>query len=131
VSSRRVEPVAGALDAEVAVPGSKSITNRVLLIAALAQGTTAIDGVLFADDTEAMLDAVTRLGARVRVDRGHERVSIDGVAGVVQAGEFDVRQSGTTARFITPVVSLAPGRSLVDGHPQMLTRSWPRSNSSA
>ena len=60
-----VEPIEGPLDATVTLPGSKSLTNRALLCAALADGVSAIDGALRADDTEAMASALRALGARI------------------------------------------------------------------
>ncbi|HEX8803558.1 MAG TPA: hypothetical protein VF743_05180, partial [Acidimicrobiales bacterium] len=70
--ARAVEPVTGPLDATVRVPGSKSLTNRALVCAALAGGAGAtlsvVDGALFADDTEAMAAALRALGAGVEAD---------------------------------------------------------------
>ena len=63
-----IEPLASPPDATVALPGSKSITNRVLVTAALAAGDTVLDGVLFADDTWAMIEGLRRLG--IVVDAG-------------------------------------------------------------
>ena len=62
---RKVDPVEGPLDATVSVPGSKSLTNRALVCAALAEGVTAMDGALVADDTEAMVSALRGLGADI------------------------------------------------------------------
>ena len=67
-STHRVEPLTAPPDAVVAVPGSKSITNRALVCAALADGASTLRGIGRSDDTEAMLDAIARLGADVRVD---------------------------------------------------------------
>ena len=67
-SAHRVEPLTEPPDAVVAVPGSKSITNRALVCAALAGGASTLRGIGLSDDTEAMLDAIARLGADVRVD---------------------------------------------------------------
>ena len=62
---RAIVPVEGPLDATVSVPGSKSLTNRALVCAALAEGVTTIDGALVADDTEAMASALRTLGAEI------------------------------------------------------------------
>jgi len=122
--ARAVLPLDGLLDATVSVPGSKSITNRALLCAALAQGTSRLDGVLFADDTEAMLDCLERLGITVRVDRVHTAVELDGTAGVVPAGPavLDARMSGTTARFLAPLLACGSGHYVLDGAPQLRGR---------
>ena len=57
------------VEGTIALPGSKSISNRILLIAALARGTTRVEGVLEADDTDRMIEALDRLGVRVERDR--------------------------------------------------------------
>ena len=64
-----VEPVGGPLDATVVPPGSKSITNRALVAAALADGRSTLSGALVADDTEAMVDCLRRLGVAIDADR--------------------------------------------------------------
>jgi 3-phosphoshikimate 1-carboxyvinyltransferase len=99
------------------VPGSKSITNRALVAAALAVGTSELSGVLFADDTEAMLDSLDRLGIGLDVDRPAERVQVAGVGGELprSTADLDARLSGTTARFVAPVLALGPGPYRLDG----------------
>src|SRR6185312_12865642 len=99
---------AGPLDAVVRPPGSKSITNRALLCAALAPGTSTLTGALFADDTRAMLDAVAALGVTVAADPATATVTVTGVdprRGAAEAA-VDARQSGTTSRFILPAAAL-------------------------
>lgn len=120
----RIEPFDGPVRAVVTVPGSKSITNRALLCAALAHGTTMLNGVLFADDTEAMLDCIVRLGAAVVVDRESSTVEVLGTSGSVASSSMplEVRQSGTTARFITAAMVLSESPRLVDAHAQMRAR---------
>ncbi len=119
-----IEPLVSPPDATIGVPGSKSITNRALVCAALAEGTSVLDGALFADDTEAMLGVLVALHIGLRIDVDTGRVEVDGCAGVVPsaAGPLDVRQSGTTARFVPPLVSLGQGSYEVVGHPQLLAR---------
>ena len=70
-----VEPVTGPIDAVVRPPGSKSITNRALVCAALAEGETLLDGALFADDTEAMLSCLHELGIGLRLDRASPSIT--------------------------------------------------------
>ena len=103
-----IVPFGGPIDAIVVPPGSKSITNRALLAAALASGTSSIGGVLFADDTEAMLDCIRALGAVVDIDLDSNSVSVTGIAGDLSgsSAEFFARQSGTTARFLAAVLAL-------------------------
>ena len=73
-----IDPFTNGASGTALLPGSKSITNRAVLCAALAEGRSTLDGVLFADDTDAMIEAVTALGAVVRVNRGKRRLVIDG-----------------------------------------------------
>lgn len=119
-----IRPFSGPIDADVIVPGSKSITNRAMLCAALAVGTTRLHGVLFAEDTEAMLDCIIELGAEVVIDRHRCRLDITGTGGRLAAGEaaLQVRQSGTTARFVTACLLLSDSPRLVDADPQMRAR---------
>ena len=78
---RGMVPFAGPVDAVVALPGSKSITNRALVCAALAGGRSTLTGALVADDTEAMIGAVETLGAAVQRRSGSTTLVVDGVAG--------------------------------------------------
>ncbi len=106
-----IEPIHGPLDATVVVPGSKSITNRALVAAALATGTSRLHGVLHADDTEAMVSGLAELGVPVRADWTKDAIEIEGVAGRPPAdvAAVDARLSGTTSRFLLPVA--APRRT--------------------
>ncbi len=119
-----VRPADGPLDATVRVPGSKSITNRALVCAALADGPSTLEGALFADDTEAMLGVLRAVGLDVSTDPAAERIDVVGCAGAVPASseEIDVRQSGTTARFALPFLALGSGPYRVTAHPQMQAR---------
>lgn len=112
-----VEPFVGRLDAVVRPPGSKSITNRALVCAALASGSTRLDGALFADDTEAMLSCLHELGVGIRSDREEASVEVAGAAGSPPAtgALLDARLSGTTARFVLPVAALGHGTMVLDG----------------
>ncbi|HMS46292.1 3-phosphoshikimate 1-carboxyvinyltransferase [Candidatus Microthrix sp.] len=111
-------------DATVVLPGSKSLTNRALLCAGLAEGRSELTGVLFSDDTEAMLAALTGMGAQVEEDRPAHTVSITGIGGRLPAEPLiiDARQSGTTGRFLAPLIALAPGGGMLDGHEQLRAR---------
>jgi 3-phosphoshikimate 1-carboxyvinyltransferase len=122
-----VHPLTTAPDASIRVPGSKSITNRAVLCAALATGRSTLTGVLFADDTRAMLDAVTGLGAIVDVDEPAGTVAVTGTDPTVTSNEVrhvDARQSGTTSRFILPAVALSAVPTRIDGSAQLLTRPF-------
>lgn len=120
-----VEPLAGPVVAEVRVPGSKSHTNRAVLCAALARGSTALAGVLRADDTEVMLRAATGLGAQVLVQG--EVVTVHGTGGARPDGadgarRFHVGLSGTTARFLAPVLAWRGIGDVLDGEPPLQAR---------
>ena len=120
-----IHPIEGPLDAVVRIPGSKSITNRALLCAALATGTSTLRGVLFADDTEAMLGCIAALGAEVRIDRSQHVVEVTGTGGVlrcVPGTVLDVKQSGTTARFIAASALLSTAEVELDAAAQMRAR---------
>lgn len=121
-----VEPLTAPVDATVRPPGSKSITNRALLCAALAPGTSTLTGVLFADDTRAMMGAVGSLGATVVLDEEHHTVTVTGIDPAVTggAGTIDARQSGTTSRFLLPAAALLAGRTVVDGTEQLRARPF-------
>jgi 3-phosphoshikimate 1-carboxyvinyltransferase len=111
-----VIPVDGPLDVTLTVPGSKSITNRALLCAALASGVSRIEKPLVADDTEAMIDSLQRLGVDLVVDEEHAAIEIVGGDGFVPPGPvgLDARLSGTTARFLLPVLACGTGKYLLD-----------------
>lgn len=119
-----IEPVDGPLDAIVTLPGSKSITNRALVCAALATGTSTLRGALQADDTEAMASGLQRLGMSVDLQWQDSTIQVAGLGGTFGAGPHtvDARMSGTTARFLLPVLGLGRGRARLTGHPQLLER---------
>lgn len=106
----------------VTVPGSKSLTNRALVCAALADGTSTITGALVADDTAAMSDCLRALGAGVAWDG--TTVTVTGVGGHIGVAEakLDARLSGTTSRFVLPLLALGSGRFTLDGEEQLRRR---------
>ena len=121
-------PLARPVDATVRVPGSKSITNRALVLAALASRDTdcTLTGALRSEDTEVMVECLGRLGFRVTPDWPRETIRIDrhGSGRLVPAAAADlwVANSGTTVRFLAALVSLSPGRYRLDGVPRMRER---------
>ena len=119
-----VEPLAAPPNVTVRVPGSRSFTNRALVAAALADGTSRIEGALTADDTEAMADNLARLRIPVVADPEAETIEVEGTAGRLPEGSFelDARLSGTTSRFLLPLLALGPGRYRLDGHEPLRTR---------
>jgi len=119
-----ITPLAGPPDATVRVPGSKSVTNRALIIAALADGVSRIRNPLFADDSYWLMDALVRLGIDVVADGGHSEVQVKGRSGEIVASDVDlfVGNAGTVARFLPPVLALGRGPYTVDGVPRMRER---------
>jgi len=108
-------PVAASpVRATVAVPGSKSMTNRALVLAALAQTPTTICAPLRSRDTKLMVDGLRALGTSIN-DRGDDwRVE---PAPFVGPAEIDVGLAGTVMRFLPPIATLATGDVSFDGGP--------------
>ena len=107
------------LAATIEIPGSKSETNRALVIAALADGPSTIHDALEARDTTLMVNAITTLGARVNVD-AH---SITIVPSAFHGGvHVDVGLAGTVMRFVPPIAALASGDVRFDGDPRARVR---------
>ena len=119
-----VAPLGHPVDAEVAVPGSKSVTNRALLVAALADGASTIKNALFSDDPYYLMESLARLGFDVRADREAGEVRIAGRGGKIPRGDVEVfvGNAGTVARFLPPALALGPGPYTVDGVPRMRER---------
>lgn len=116
-----IEP-RGPLAGQVEVPGSKSITNRALLLAALAEGESELDGGLESDDTVVMRAALESLGVPVDVSGSTWRVTGRGGRFQLPTRPIDCGNSGTTARFLTAALCLAPGPVVVDGNARMRER---------
>jgi 3-phosphoshikimate 1-carboxyvinyltransferase len=108
--ARAIQPLTRPPDATVRLPGSKSITNRALVCAALADGPSVLHGALQADDTEAMIGCLRGLGIEIEADGDSVTVHGRGGAIPVTAAKLDVRLSGTTARFIAPLAARGHGR---------------------
>ena len=119
-----VTPIDGPIDVVVSLPGSKSITNRALVCAALAEGTTTLTNALHADDTEAMVDGLRALGADIEAAWAEGRLTVTGTAGrpVADVAIVDARLSGTTSRFLLPVAALGDGHRRVDAANRMRER---------
>jgi 3-phosphoshikimate 1-carboxyvinyltransferase len=117
-------PACGPLDATVVVPGSKSLTNRALIAAALADGTSVLRNVLFADDTLLMMEALRTLGIAVTADERDCAVELTGCNGHIPESGADLfcGNSGTTMRFLSAMVALGNGRFQLDGIARMRKR---------
>ena len=119
-------PVAAApIDAEVTVPGSKSLTNRALVLAALADGPSRLTGTLRSRDTDLMIDALRALGARIEGPHGplapHDTKLVI-TPGELRGTHVDCGLAGTVMRFVPPVAALATGTSTFDGDPAARVR---------
>jgi 3-phosphoshikimate 1-carboxyvinyltransferase len=121
---RPVKPVRRPLDAVISVPGSKSMTNRTLVAAALADGVSTLDGILLADDTYAMIDGLGGFGVTIAVDEPRQRAIVHGHGGVLAPGPLtvDCRLAGTVSRFLTAVAAIGPGPYTIDAAPSMRSR---------
>ena len=108
----------------VHVPGSKSITNRALLLAALAKGESALSGVLFSDDSRHFLDCVQKLGIETKVKEDNCHVTVNGHGGQVPAKDAAVYvgSAGTAARFLAAFLGLSCGTHYMDSSAQMRKR---------
>ncbi|MCP3936360.1 MAG: 3-phosphoshikimate 1-carboxyvinyltransferase [Actinomycetia bacterium] len=114
------------IDTVVVVPGSKSITNRALLVAGLAEGESNLCGVLFADDTAAMMSSLETLGVGLDIDRDVCTARVTGIGGhpSVASANLNANQSGTTGRFLLPALAALPGRWNLDGDVQLRARPF-------
>jgi 3-phosphoshikimate 1-carboxyvinyltransferase len=124
LESIEIQPVTRPLDAKTRPPGSKSITNRALVCAALAQGDSVLGGALDSEDTQVMIAGLRSLGIGVDVTDGGRTLRVEGCGGAVPTnrGDLFVANSGTTMRFLTALVAIAKGEFRLDGVPRMRER---------
>ena len=106
-----IQPFTRPVRGRVTLPGSKSITNRALILAALAPGTTTLHGALFSRDTRIMVAALRLLGFKVATDETALTIRLEGRDGGIPVAEtkINVGNAGTAARFLTAFVCLRPG----------------------
>ena len=132
-----IRPLSRPVDATLRVPGSKSITNRALILAALADGTSTIINPLFSDDPYWLMAALVSLGFPVHADRAAGKITVTSNNRIIQnmsrelgasrdgggrRAEVFVGNAGTVARFLPPVLALGRGVYVVDGVPRMRER---------
>jgi len=119
-----IKPLLRTLSATVAVPGSKSITNRALLMAALAEGRSVIESALVSDDTRYMIAALQHLGFALSLDEPGSKIMMEGHGGAIPAKSADlfVGGSGTAMRFLAGFLTLGKGRFRIDGNARMRER---------
>lgn len=125
-----IAPLSGPFDCTgdhaLRLPGSKSITNRAFILAALADGESVLDGVLFSDDTRVMMKALGGLGFILKIDEPNRRVTVHGRGGRMPRSDVELfcGNSGTSIRFLTALCCMGePGhRYALTGIPRMLER---------
>src|SRR6266540_457615 len=129
-----IVPLVKPVHAEITVPGSKSITNRALVLAALAEGETTLQGALWSEDTQVMVECLQDLGFMVNVapdpdETCNRTITVYGLAGKVPRGgteaqplELFVGNAGTAARFLAAMVCLGQGVYRLHGVPRMHER---------
>ena len=110
---------------EVTLPGSKSLSNRILLLAALAQGTTTVTNLLDSDDIRHMLNALKLLGVEYQLSEDRTTCAVEGLGNVFsssEALELFLGNAGTAVRPLTAALCLSEGRFKVTGEPRMYER---------
>jgi 3-phosphoshikimate 1-carboxyvinyltransferase len=122
--AKEIFPILHPLDAIVHVPGSKSLTNRALLIASLAKGRTKIAHGLFSDDAGYFTESLKTLGFRIDSDATLSTYAVNGLSGIIPANHANlyVGNAGTAARFLTAMLTLGEGKYTVDGDARMRQR---------
>jgi len=121
----RMVPLPGPFEAVVTPPGSKSITNRALLMAALAEGESHLSGALLdADDAKVMIAALRQLGATIEIeDEQRGCVRVVGTGGRLKGNcTLNLNNAGTATRFLTAAACLADGPVVIDGNARMRQR---------
>jgi len=126
-----IVPLTAPVRAEITVPGSKSITNRALVLAALADGQVTLQGALWSEDTQVMVDCLRRLGFAVDIqpdpdETCNRTITVEGLGGRIPNGgtaeqplELFVGNAGTAARFLAAMVCLGNGAYRLHGVPRM------------
>src|SRR5687768_17402920 len=120
----QIIPINYPLNATVRVPGSKSLTNRALLISALANGSTRLTNALFSDDSRYFANALQTLGFDVQLDESKSDMTVTGLSGKIpaQKAELFIGNAGTAARFLSAFLTLGHGEFILDGERRMRER---------
>lgn len=119
-----MQPASSPVNGDVLLPGSKSYTNRALLLAAMADGHSILREVLLSDDTRYMAAALCTLGITVETNEAERRFDVVGTGGTIPVGQAElfVGNSGTSARFLAAFLALGHGEYVVDGVERMRQR---------
>ena len=117
-------PITHPINATVRVPGSKSLTNRALLISALANGKTRLTNALFSDDSCYFAKALQTLGFEIELDEQKSEMAVTGLGGEIPAtkAELFIGNAGTAARFLTAFLTLGNGEYVLGGDARMRER---------
>ena len=120
----KVRPLKSDDRFDIEVPGSKSITNRALLLAAMGHGKCKLNGVLFSDDSRAFLSCLKELGFNLDINESSKKVIIEGTNGIIpnKTASINVGSAGTAARFLTVFLAFAGGNYTLNASPQMCKR---------
>ncbi|WP_254512079.1 3-phosphoshikimate 1-carboxyvinyltransferase [Anatilimnocola floriformis] len=123
VSSHAMQ-TCGPIRGNIQPPGSKSITNRALVIAAIAEGKSILRGALASEDTQVMIESLGRLGVRVVEKDNGATLEVAGCGGSIPnaAADLFIGNSGTTVRFLTAMLAACAGQFRLDGVPRMRER---------
>ncbi len=124
MSDLTITPITHPFTSAITPPGSKSMTNRALILAALAAGRSTLTNILLADDTKVMLQALEQLGFELEVNQSTHTAVIAGKAGQISvaAARLSCGNSGTTIRFLTALCALGRGEYILDGVERMRSR---------
>lgn len=119
-----VKTIKEPINWKVEVPGSKSMTNRALLLAALSAGKVVVEGVLFSDDSRHFLSSLQSLGFSLNINEEEKRVVVEGCNGCIPQKEvtIDVGSAGTAARFLTAMLGFSDGVYTIQASEQMKRR---------
>lgn len=119
-----IPPATGPVRSTIRPPGSKSLTNRALPIAAVASGRSILHGVLDSDDTRVMIESLIKLGVRIEHDISQQTAIVEGQSGVFpsQTADLFVGNSGTTIRFMAALLGIHGGQYSLDGVERMRER---------
>lgn len=123
-ASLEIRPIRRPLVGSIRPPGSKSLTNRALVIAALADGESYLRGVLHSRDTAVMIDSLNQLGLKVSAGDEPSSLRVMGQGGRIPAtsSELYLENSGTSIRFLAAMCTLGSGRFRLDGNERMRQR---------
>src|SRR3989338_7789991 len=110
-----IEPAVSPLSAEITIQGSKSYTNRALILGALTEGPVILERPLISDDTRALISCLTELG--IKVIEMEDTIEVFGSVTDITEGEYalNAKLSGTTIRFMLALLSVVPGVKTITG----------------